>query len=103
MTKRSDVAFPRVFREVLPAVELYTTNVEEGRQIKKMVWCDFHHRWEWIADFYLESKAKARHSNDVRNMCIEGWDITEGKISNGPTVKRPKPEVTSTLLQFFEE
>ena len=103
MTRRSDVAFPRVFREVLPAEELYTINVEEGRTIKKMVWCEFHRRWEWIADFYLESKARAKHSNDVRNMCIEGWDITEGKIYSGQVIKRPKPEQTATLLNFIED
>jgi hypothetical protein len=103
MTRRKDVAFPRVTREVLSFGELYTTDLETMRTVKKMVWCEFHQRWEWIADFYLESKPRAKHPYDVRNMCIEGWDITEGKISNGPTIRRLKPEPSATLMQFIEE
>lgn len=102
MTKRSDVAFPRVFREVLPPEELYTFDIEEGRRIKKLVFCEFHRRWEWIADFYLESKPRAKHPYDVRSMCIEAWDLTEGKLFwDNPTIKRPKAEPSATLLHFI--
>jgi hypothetical protein len=101
--KRDNVEFPRVTRAVLPRDELYTTDLETGLRTKKLVFCSFHHRYEWIAYFYKESKSNAKHSNDVRRMCIEGWDITEGKLFwNKPVIKRPKKE-SATLVQFFEE
>lgn len=95
MMKRADVINPRVFRKVLPAEELYTVDLETGRQVKKMVYCQYHKRMEWIADFYLESSNKRRHSNDVRSMCIEGWDITFGKT------KIEDKKVTATLMDFI--
>lgn len=104
MTRRKDVAFPRVSRKVLPAEELYTIDIETGRPTKKMVFCEFHRRMEWVADFYLESQAKSKHAHDIRSMCIEAWDLTEGKLHWGnPKVSRPRKEVTATLMQFFEK
>ena len=101
--RRSDVAFPRVNRKVLDASNLYTQDVENGVTIKKMVFCEYHRRLEWVADFYLESESKRKGSDDVRVLCIEGWDATEGKLNfNAPIIKRPKPEVGATLLEFFD-
>jgi hypothetical protein len=101
MTKRADVVNPRVSRKVLPAVDLYTIDVESGTRIKKMVYCTYHRQMEWIADFYLESEPKSKNSDDVRTMCIEGWDITEGKLYSADIIKRPKPEPTATLMEFI--
>lgn len=99
--RRKEIVNPRVNRKVLPSIELYTLDVESGKPIKKMVWCSYHRRMEWIADFYLESEPKSKHSNDVRTMCIEGWDKTEGKLYSDEVIKRPKPEVTATLMEFL--
>jgi len=94
--KRSEISTPRVDRKVLPRVDLYTIDVETGKTIKKMVWCEYHKRMEWIGDFYLESEPKAKHSSDVRNMCIEAWDKVKGKyIPDYPTP-------TATLIMFME-
>lgn len=101
MTKRVDVVNPRVSRKVLPAVDLYTTDVETGATIKKMVYCTYHRKMEWIQDFYLESEPKAKNSDAVRTMCIEGWDLTEGKLYSEEVIKRPKPETTATLMKFI--
>jgi hypothetical protein len=92
---RDEVLNPRVFRKVLPTVELYTTDVSTGKKIKKMVFCSYHKRYEWIADFYIESESKAKHSNDIRSMCIEAWDITHGALP-----KEDKQQ-TATLFEFI--
>ena len=103
MTKRADIVNPRVNRKVLPAVDLYTIDVETGLRIKKMVYCAYHRQMEWIADFYLESEPKCKNSDDVRNMCIKAWDLTEGKLYSDEIVKRPKPEPSATLFEFLKD
>jgi len=104
MDKRNKIPNPRVNRKVLPPDELYTLDLETGKKIKKMVWCDFHQQWEWIADFYIESVSKAKYPNDVRNMCIEAWDMVAGKTDfTKMSVARPKKEKsTASLIQFFK-
>jgi hypothetical protein len=103
MTKRKDVLFPRVTRKVLDGTDLFTMDVENGSRIKRMVYCEYHRKMEWIADFYMESAPKAKHSDDVRSMCIAGWDATEGKLSNDPVIKRNKETSTGTLLEFLKD
>jgi len=68
-----------------------------------MVWCDYHEQWEWIADFYLESEAKAKYPTDVRNMCIAAWDIAKGKtdFTKMSTPRLPKEKSTASLMAFF--
>ena len=66
MTKREDIIAPRVTRRVLPPDELYTVDIQTGKKIKKLVWCEYHKDWEWINDFYTESETRAKHKYDVR-------------------------------------
>jgi hypothetical protein len=102
MDKRKKIPNPRVNRKVLPPEELYTIDLETGKKIKKMVWCDYHKDWEWIADFYTESEAKAKHPNDVRNMCIAAWDLVKGKTNlDKVSVPRPKKEKSTASLVSF--
>lgn len=104
MTKRKQITSPRVNRKVLPKEELYTTDLETGETIKKLVWCEYHEQWEWIADFYVESVAKAKHPNDVRNMCIAAWDMVEGKtdFSKLPTARPKKEKSDASLVMFLK-
>lgn len=102
MTKRADIINPRVSRKVLPAVDLYTHNVELNIPVKKLVYCEYHRKMEWIADFYLESESKAKNSDHVRKMCIEGWDLTEGKLYSSDVVTRTKEKSTASLIDFLE-
>jgi len=101
--RRDEIEFPRVTRQVLPKEDLYTIDIETGAPVKMMVFCSYHKCYEWIGNFYKESKPKSKHSSDVRAMCIEGWDRTEGKVfCNKPVIKRPKKE-SATLVQFFKD
>lgn len=34
-----------------------------------------------LAHFYLESKSKRKYEGQVRNQCVECWDVYKGKIS----------------------
>jgi len=104
MDKRNKIENPRVFRKVLPPEELYTIDLETGKKVKKLVWCTYHQQWEWIADFYLESASKAKHPYQVRNMCITGWDLTEGKVDlTKISVPRPKKhKSTASLIHFLK-
>jgi hypothetical protein len=105
MVKRKQIINPRVNRKVLPKEELYTIDLETGKTIKKLVWCDYHEEWEWIADFYLESQKKAKHPNDVRNMCIRAWDIVEGKtdFTKLQSLTRVKEKSTASLFEFLKD
>jgi hypothetical protein len=78
MNKRKD-QIARVDRRVLPKSEIYTTDLW-GNRVVKTVWCEHHRRYEDIRLFYMESSAKAKHENEVRSMCIEAWELTNGKI-----------------------
>jgi len=79
MNKRKD-QIARVDRTVLPKNEIYTTDLW-GNRVTKVVWCRYHKRYEDIRLFYKESSSKAKHENQVRSMCIEAWDLTNGKIN----------------------
>lgn len=102
--KRKHIESPRVNRKVLPKEELYTIDLETGKTIPKLVWCDYHKEWEWVANFYTESQKKAKHPNDVRNMCIPAWDSVKGKVDlDKPINTRPKQEESpATLIMFME-
>jgi len=104
MTKRSQIPNPRVDRAVLDDIELYTLDLETGKRIKKVVWCEYHEQWEWIADFYKESAKKAKYPNDVRNMCITAWDIVKGKtdFSKLPVSRKSKIP-TASLILFLKD
>jgi hypothetical protein len=95
--RRNAILNPRVTRKVLPVDELYTIDVETGKRIQKMVWCEYHKQYEWINDFYTESEARARHPYDVRNMCISAWDKVEGKV------KPDKELSTASLFEFLRD
>ena len=100
--KRSAIISPRVSRKVLPREELYTFDIETQKTIKKVVWCEHHKKYEWINDFYTESEARAKHPYDVRNMCIEAWDMVEGKVDlDKPSLLRPVKELPTPIPEMF--
>jgi hypothetical protein len=35
-----------------------------------------------LSDFYLESKSRRKHEDDVRNMCVCCWDLYNGKTDS---------------------
>jgi hypothetical protein len=43
----------------------------------------------------MESSAKAKHENEVRSMCIEAWELTNGKI-------RWQGSERASLIEFFD-
>lgn len=79
MNKRKN-QIARVDRRVLPKSEIYTTDLW-GNRVAKVVWCSHHRRYEDIRLFYTESSSKAKHENQVRSMCIEAWELTNGKTN----------------------
>lgn len=91
--KRSKIVSPRVNRKVLPRAELYTFDLEAKKMIQKVIWCEYHKKYEWINDFYTESEQRAKHPYDVRNMCIEAWDKVEGKVKPTKESMSPIPEM----------
>lgn len=95
----------RVNRNVLPAEELYTIDVQTGKKIPRTSWCEYHRQFEFVGNFYLESKAKRKYEYDLRNMCIPAWDDVEGKISDKPPqIRKPKSnEKLATLVMFMEK
>ena len=77
MNKRSN-HIARVDRQTLDKEDFYVTDLWGARTVK-MVWCSHHKRYEDIRLFYVQSKTKRKNPSDVRNMCIEAWDMFEGK------------------------
>jgi len=47
--------------------------------------------------FYFESSAKAKHEYELRDMCIEAWELTEGKVNFDDD------RSTATLILFFKD
>ena len=94
----------RVNRNVLPPEELYTIDVQTGKRIPKTTWCDYHKEYEFVGNFYLESKSKRKHKYDLRNMCIPAWDEVEGKIPDklNQINKINSDEDVATLVMFME-
>lgn len=67
-------------RKQLPTVDTVTFDLENYvLATPALAWCKYHQRWEPKEGFYLESKKKAKHPGQVRNMCIEAWKIVYGK------------------------
>lgn len=95
MNKRKD-QIARVDRKVLPKSEIYITDLWGNRQVKQ-VWCKHHKRWEDCRLFYFESSSKSKHDYELRDMCIEAWELTEGKVN----WNTDKP--TSNLFSFFKD
>jgi len=82
MNKRKN-HIARVDRKVLPKDEIYTTDLWGNRQVK-MKWCKHHKKYEDPRLFFAESASKSRHKYQLRNMCIEAWELTNGKINFKP-------------------
>jgi len=86
----------RVDRKVLPKSEIYVTDLWGNRQARQ-IWCKHHKRWEDCRLFYFESSAKAKHEYELRDMCIEAWELTEGKVNFDAD------KSTATLISFFKD
>jgi hypothetical protein len=78
--RRDNIRTPRVSRSVLPKEELYVTDLD-GNISKKMTWCSYHKKYEWVGEFYLESESVSKYPYQVRAMCIEAWDMVKGKVN----------------------
>jgi hypothetical protein len=89
MNKRKD-HIARVDRKVLPRHEIYTTDLWGERQVN-LKWCKYHKRYEDPRLFFVESASKRKHEYQLRNMCIEAWELTNGKINFTAEDTTPPP------------
>lgn len=78
MNKRKD-QIARVDRKVLPREEIYITDLWGRRQVKH-IWCKHHRRYEDCRLFFYESSPRSKYNHQLRGMCIEAWELTNGKV-----------------------
>jgi hypothetical protein len=88
----------RVDRKVLPKDYIYVTDLWGNKQVR-MVWCEYHKKYEDCRHFFFESKPRSKHEYDLRNMCIVGWEITNGNTRFNPD----SDALRATLFSFFEK
>lgn len=89
----------------LPDVDKITVNVETQEVIKMTEWCSYHERYEPKEDFYFESAPKAKNPGEVRNMCVEAWNIVFGKknFSKIGTLRNKKEESCATVFDYLKD
>lgn len=89
----------------LPDVDTVTIDLETLEEIDLTEWCSYHERYEPKRHFYLESAPKAKNPGDVRNMCIEAWNIVFGKknFSKIGTLRIKKEESVATVFDYLKD
>jgi hypothetical protein len=97
MNKRKD-QIARVDRRVLPRSEIYVNDLWGNRQVRT-IWCKHHRRHEDCRLFFYESSAKSKHPHELRDMCIEAWELTNGKVKFTPDSHTP----LATLVSFLKD
>jgi RNase P subunit RPR2 len=92
MFYRKDRTAP-VWREVPKEKIVNTVFLTKDVKTKFCPKCKKYHP---VVDFYIESKSKRKHSDQLRNMCVDCWDIYFGRLS-------PVEEVQEGIDVFGEK
>lgn len=80
----------RLCRTMTPREHLRTRTLD-GKSEYRISWCTYHKEWHKLDKYYLIN-------GRPRPMCIEAWDLTNGKLPD--EIRTPSPELP---LDFSEE